>query len=44
VPWAGLVLLGLAAVMLVEAVRAIAGSPPTDAPRVLGSAGSLAHS
>jgi carbon starvation protein len=44
VPWVGLVLLGLAAVMLVEAVRAIAGSPPTDAPRVLGSAGSLAHS
>ena len=44
VPWAGLVLLGLAAVMLVEAVRAIAGSPPTDAPRVLGPAGSLAHS
>jgi hypothetical protein len=28
----------------VEAVRAIAGSPPTDAPRALGSAGALAHS
>jgi len=44
VPWVGLVLLGLAAVMLVEAVRAIAGSPPTRSPRVLGPAGSLAHS
>jgi hypothetical protein len=27
VPWAGLLLIALAAVMLVEAVRAIAGSP-----------------
>ena len=44
VPWAGVVLLALAAVMLVEAVRAIAGSPPGDAPRVVGATGSLAHS
>ena len=32
VPWVGLVLLVLAAVMLVEAIRAIGGRGPTDAP------------
>jgi len=36
VPWAGVVLLGLAGVMLVEAIRAIAGEgqPPRDAAAV----------
>jgi len=32
VPWVGLVLLVLAAVMLVEAIRALGGGGPTDAP------------